>query len=224
MRAFFSTSRFTGINDVASMRGFVIGAKDGSACAAWLEERGIKTLRRFPTSDARGGSSAHPRCSSVLHGPDGGPVLHLQAEPRRPVPPDRAVVRGGLPLAVAKGRTELRDFIQRGFERVSASELRDIENRWIGTPVRPPLDRHYLVYRPEPLRAYPRRGCAASSRGTRAQPARFGENRRAAQRPGSVQMHEQRFGQMFRLSPDATVVTSIADGKVDRGETRPFAT
>src|SRR5260221_1449975 len=50
-RVFFHRS-ISGINDVASMRGFTIGAKDGSACASWLEERGIETIRRFPTSDA----------------------------------------------------------------------------------------------------------------------------------------------------------------------------
>src|SRR5882672_6826593 len=50
-RVFFNRS-ITGVNDVASMRGFTIGAKDGSACAAWLEDRGVKTLRWFATSDA----------------------------------------------------------------------------------------------------------------------------------------------------------------------------
>jgi PAS domain-containing protein len=47
---------------------------------------------------------------------------------------------------VAKGRADLRDFIQRGFERVSADELREIESRWIGSPVRPPIDPRYFYY------------------------------------------------------------------------------
>src|SRR6185436_970877 len=40
----------SGINDVASMRGFTIGAKGGSACGRWLAERG-STLRNYDTSE-----------------------------------------------------------------------------------------------------------------------------------------------------------------------------
>ncbi|HZE10319.1 MAG TPA: PAS domain S-box protein [Burkholderiales bacterium] len=212
-RIFFNQS-ITGINDVASMRGFVIGAKDGSACAAWLEERGIKTLRRFPTSDAVV-EAARIRdvplfCMDLTAAQYYIFKLNLADQFRQTEP----LYVARFHWAVAKGRTELRDFIQRGFERVSASELRDIENRWIGTPVRPPLDRHYLVYSAGALAAI-LAGAALLVAWNRALSlrvsARTAELRSAL---GSVQMHEQRFGQMFRLSPDATVVTSITDGKV----------
>ena len=144
-RVFFHRS-ITGINDVASMRGFTIGAKAGSACAAWLEERGIRTLRAFPTSDAVV-EAARTRevplfCMDL-------PVAQyfifkqsLADEFRQTEP----LYVGRFHWAVAKGRTELRDFIQQGFERVSAAELRDIEKRWIGSPVRPPVDTRYLYY------------------------------------------------------------------------------
>ncbi|HEY6239918.1 MAG TPA: PAS domain S-box protein, partial [Burkholderiales bacterium] len=144
-RVFFHHS-ITGINDVASMRGFTIGAKDGSACAAWLEERGIQTLRRFPTSDAVV-EAARTRevplfCMDLTAAQYFIYKLNLADEFRQTEP----LYVARFHWAVAKGRAELRDFIQQGFGRVSASELRDIENRWVGSPVRLPLDSRYLYY------------------------------------------------------------------------------
>src|SRR6185436_10545017 len=49
-RVYFHHS-VSGINDVASMRGFTIGAKAGSACGRWLAERG-STLRNYDASEA----------------------------------------------------------------------------------------------------------------------------------------------------------------------------
>src|SRR5262245_39022952 len=45
-RIFFHQT-IRGISDVASLRGFTVGAKDGSACANWLAERGVDTIRRY---------------------------------------------------------------------------------------------------------------------------------------------------------------------------------
>jgi PAS domain S-box-containing protein len=212
-RVFFNRS-ISGINDVASMRGFLIGAKDGSACAVWLEEKGIQTVRRFPTSDA------------VVEAARSGEVplfcmdlpaaqyyifrLNLSDEFRQTEP----LYVAQFHWAVAKGRTELRDFIQQGFERVSAEELRDIETRWTGSPLRSPLDARYFYYFAAAAAAV----LAAAAilvvwnrSLTLRVSARTAELRAALE---SAQMHERRFGQMFRLSPDATVVTSIDDGRV----------
>ena len=212
-RVFFNQS-VTGINDVASMRGFTIGAKDGSACAAWLEERGIRTLRRFPTSDAVVEAARTHEvpmfCMDLSAAQYFIFKLNLADEFRQTEP----LYVARFHWAVAKGRPELRDFIQQGFDRISATELREIENRWIGSPVRPPLDRRYFYYFAAVAAAVLAAAAllvawnrALSLRVS----ARTAELRSALD---SVRMHEQRFGQMFRLSPDATVVTAIADGRV----------
>lgn len=212
-RVFFHRS-ITGINDVASMRGFTIGAKKGSACGAWLEDRGIKTLRTFPTSDAVvEAARAREVPLFCMDLPVARYFIFKQslADEFRQTEP---LYVGQFHWAVAKGRTELRDFIQQGFERVSAAELQGIENRWIGTPVRPPVDTRYFYYFAVVAAAV----LASSallvvwnrSLSLRVS-AKTAELRRALD---SVQMHEQRFAQVFRLSPDATVVTSIADGRV----------
>jgi len=210
---FFPRS-IAGINDVASLRGFTIGAKDGSACAAWLEERGVNTLRRFPTSDAVV-EAARTRevplfCMDLTAAQYFIFKLNLADEFRQTEPLYAEKFR----WAVAKGRTELRDFIEQGFERVSASDLQDIEDRWSGSAVQAPIDAHYLYY----FAAVATAILAAAAllviwnRSLRLRvSARTAELRSALD---SARMHEQRFGQMFRLSPDATVVTSIAEGRV----------
>jgi PAS domain S-box-containing protein len=213
-RVFFHRS-ISGINnDVTTMRGFAIGAKDGSACAAWLEERGVKTIRRFPTSDAVV-EAARTRevplfCMDL---PAAQYLIYKQSledEFRQTSP----LYVAQFHWAVRKGRGNLRDFIQQGFERVSAEELQNIENRWIGSPVRPPADTRYFYYFAVVTAAV----IAAAAllvvwnRALRLRvTAKTAELRSALD---SARMHEQRFAQVFRLSPDATVITSIADGRV----------
>src|SRR5258705_1067727 len=50
-RVYFHRS-ISGINDVASMRGFTIGAKAGSACGKWLIDQGSAIVRGYPGSEA----------------------------------------------------------------------------------------------------------------------------------------------------------------------------
>jgi PAS domain S-box-containing protein len=143
-RVFFHRS-VSGINnDPPSMRGFAIGAKHGSACGNWLMERGIDTIFGYPTSEdlvkAAGAGEVRLFCMD-------SPVaeyylLKLNLADRFRQTDPLYVAR--FHWAVAKGRIELRDFIQRGFDRVSAPELRAIEERWIGSPVRAPFDSRYF--------------------------------------------------------------------------------
>lgn len=213
-RVFFNRS-ISGINnDVTTMRGFTIGAKDGSACAAWLEERGIKTIRRFPTSDAVV-EAARTRevplfCMDL---PAAEYLIYKQSledEFRQTEP----LYVARFHWAVRKGRGDLRDFIQRGFERVGAEELQDIEKRWIGSPVGPPVDTRYFYYFAVAAAAVLAAAAllVAWNRALRLRVSASTSELGSAL--DSARMHEQRFGQMFRLSPDATVVTSIADGRV----------
>src|SRR5262249_58553010 len=46
--------------------------------------------------------------------------------------------------AVKKGRTELHDFIQRGFAAIPPSRLREADARWLGTTLRLPIASRYL--------------------------------------------------------------------------------
>src|SRR6266853_641260 len=48
--------------------------------------------------------------------------------------------------AVLKGRADLRDFIQGGFDRIPPRELQDIQARWLGSSLKFPIDPRYFYY------------------------------------------------------------------------------
>jgi PAS domain S-box-containing protein len=144
-RVYFHRS-ISGINDIASMRGFTIGAKEGSACAAWLAERGITAIRGFASSEnlvrAAGLGEVRLFC---MDSPAAQYFLYKQAladEFRQTAP----LYTAGFHWAVAGGRTELRDFIQSGFERIPEARLREIEERWFGAPLGLRLEPRHFYY------------------------------------------------------------------------------
>ena len=133
------------ISDAASMRGFTIGAKRGSACGGWLSERGI-ALREYPTSEAlvhaAGSGDVRLFCMDSMTARYYLYKLQL-ADDFRASPPLYATQ---FHWAVKKGRTELLAFIQQGFDKFSPNELEDINNRWVGNPIRFPLATRFLYY------------------------------------------------------------------------------
>ena len=144
-RVFFHRS-IGGINDVASLRGFTVGTKDGSACTGWLRQRGIEAVRPYPDSDslvrAAGTGEIRLFCLDtpiaqyflVKHG--------LAGDFRQTAP----LYTGHAYWAVPKGRGELRDFIQSGFKRISAEELQEIDSRWLGNPLKLPIQARYYYF------------------------------------------------------------------------------
>jgi PAS domain S-box-containing protein len=219
-RVFFRKS-ISGINDVASMRGFAIGAKDGSACAGWLADRGITTLHPYPTSDAVVEAARNGEvplfCMDVPAAQYFIFRQRLEGEFRQTEP----LYVAQFHWAVAKGHTELRDFIQKGFEQIPASELREIDRRWYGTEMRPPVDPRYLYwFAGLTLSLLAAAGLLyAWNRTLRLKvSARTAELRTALdsmeEQVSALKESEERFGQMFRLSPDGIVVSSVSEGRV----------
>jgi len=133
------------ISDVASMRGFTIGAKRGSACGNWLAERGI-TLREYPRSEAlvnaAGSGEVRLFCMDSMTARYYLYKLQL-ADDFRASPPLYATQ---FHWAVKKGRTDLVAFIQQGFDKFSPNELEEIDNRWVGNPIQFPLATRFLYY------------------------------------------------------------------------------
>jgi PAS domain S-box-containing protein len=220
-RVFFRQS-ITGINnDVESMRGFAIGAKHGSACASWLAERGVDTIFGYPTSEdlikAAGAGEVRLFCMD-------SPVaryflfkLHLANEFRQTEP----LYVAQFHWAVATGHVALRDFIQKGFDQIPASELQAIDARWNGSPVLPLIDTRYFYY----FAAFALALLAAATllyawnRTLRLKVSvRTAELRTALdtmeEQVSALKESEERFGQMFRLSPDGILVTTASEGRV----------
>ena len=132
-RVFFHQS-ITGINnDVATMRGFTVGAKDGSACGRWLADTERVAVRNYPTSE--GVIVAAAQREVRLFCMDTPVARYFLAKANR-----MAEFRQTAPLystslhwATGRGKSELRDFIQAGFAKIPAREMSAIEARWTGT-------------------------------------------------------------------------------------------
>ena len=144
-RIFFHRT-ISGINDYASLRGFTLGAKEGSACASWLMKRGVDSVRWFPSSEtlvrAAGAGEVRLFCMDTSTAQYFLARQSLESEFRQTAP----LYTAPFHWAVAKDRTELRDFIQAGYNRIPAEELRKIDDRWLGSPVRVPLEPRYYYY------------------------------------------------------------------------------
>ena len=134
-----------GIHDVASLRGMAVGAKAGSACGDWLRAHGVQLLRTYTDSralvEAAGGGEIRLFCMDT-------PIaryLLVEAGLHDEFKESPALYSTTLDWAVQEGRGSLRDFVQRGFARISRSELEAIEGRWIGESVRAPFTSRYGV-------------------------------------------------------------------------------
>jgi len=144
-RIYFHHS-ISGIHDAASLRGFTVAAKGGSACGAWLFARGMEDIRSYPTSEAlvRAAGAGNERLF-CMDAPTARYYLYkngLEAKFRESAP----LYVTNYHWAVKKGRGELRDFIQAGFQSIGEQALEDINARWLGNPLRFPIASRYLAY------------------------------------------------------------------------------
>jgi len=144
-RIFFHRS-ISGIRDAGSLRGFTVGAKEGSACASWLMRQGISGMRWFASSEslvlAAGAGDVRLFCMDTPTAQYFLTRQNLAAEFRQTAP----LYTAQFHWAVVKGRTELRDFVQAGYDRIPARDIQKIDDRWLGSPVNLPLDPRYYYY------------------------------------------------------------------------------
>ena len=125
-----------GIHDVASLRGIAVGAKAGSACGEWLRNHGVVLLRTYTDSvelvEAAAGGEIRLFCMDT---PTARYLLTARGlhELFNESP---ALYTTSFDWAVQRGRSDLRDFVQRGFARVAASDLSAVDARWFGDPMR----------------------------------------------------------------------------------------
>jgi diguanylate cyclase (GGDEF)-like protein/PAS domain S-box-containing protein len=142
-RIFFHES-IAGINnDVATLRGFTVGAKEGSACGRWLAETEQVAVRNYPTSEAAvaaaGAGELRLFCMDTPAAQYYLLKAHRSGEFRQTAP----LYSTSLHWATARGKGELRDFIQDGFAKITPAEMKAIESRWAGSTLGGGLDPRY---------------------------------------------------------------------------------
>jgi len=96
------------------MRGFEIGAKEGSACAGWLAARGIASIRNFANSDAVV-NAARAGDIRVFCMDSRWRAIFFTARERQVSFANRPPVQQQFPLAVRGGQTRAARFHPAGF-------------------------------------------------------------------------------------------------------------
>ncbi|MGA7595233.1 MAG: transporter substrate-binding domain-containing protein, partial [Gallionella sp.] len=121
-----------GITDAASLKGFTVGVKDGDSCVSFLKAHGITTLRYYPSYETEVHAAVQHQIRLLCI--DKPPAIYFfnregAADQFHYSPP---LYTGEFHWAVAKGRTGLKQLVEAGFEKISASERQAIETRWLG--------------------------------------------------------------------------------------------
>lgn len=142
-RLYFSRG-LSGIVDAASVRDMLVAAKRGSACGEWLRTHGVTHFDFYPDSQALVKAAAagdvQVFCMDALAARYFIYREGIAAEFNETAP----LYTAHLHWAVREGRSDLRSFVERGFQRVSQDELERIDAKWMGTPLRSPLDVRFL--------------------------------------------------------------------------------
>jgi ABC-type amino acid transport substrate-binding protein len=128
---FFHKS-ITGIVDVASLRGFAVGVKDGDACLEFLRSHRLDNFRLYNSYPnlISGAASGDVRVFCM----DAPPAVYLMH--RRGIEKEfmqtEPIYSGEFHRAVAKGNTAMLKTIQTGMAQITEAEQQAIHEKWHG--------------------------------------------------------------------------------------------
>src|SRR5882762_3841923 len=134
----------SGITDLASLKGFPVGAKTGDQHIDQLNANGVTTVILFQNNDAIiEAAKQHKINVFVADDPSAHFLLNkmgIEAEFRQSAP----VFRDELRRAVRKGDAALLRTVSEGFAAIEPGELKQIDERWFGRAI--PRYGRYLAY------------------------------------------------------------------------------
>ena len=124
-----------GISDLSSLRGFTVGVKAGDAVEGHLTNRGIGTLKTYPSYEAIIQAAKNDELQ-VFSVDEPAAIYYLYKHGIA----DRfrqsfLLYTGEFHRAVQKNRPGLLPLVQDGFKLISPREYQAIEQKWLGTPV-----------------------------------------------------------------------------------------
>ncbi|MDD2885085.1 MAG: PAS domain S-box protein [Dechloromonas sp.] len=123
-----------GITDVSSLRGFMVGVKDGDACAERLRAEGVSNLKPYASYSSVVEAA---RLSEInlfcLDDPPAGYLLY-RANLDQSFSKAFTLYSGQFHRAVKRGQESLLEEVERGFATIPAAELRQVHDKWLGSP------------------------------------------------------------------------------------------
>ncbi len=136
----------TGITDVASLRGFLVGVKKGDECADKLDAGGVHSLEQFDSYQAIIDAAVSGKIKIFcLDEPPANYLLYRVGADRH-FRKAFTLYSGQFHRAVHKGDQRTLEQVQRGFAAFSNSENKVLKDKWLGTPLSTLPYAHYLGY------------------------------------------------------------------------------
>jgi two-component system, sensor histidine kinase and response regulator len=124
-----------GITDVKSLRGLLVGVKEGDACAEMLRKDGVTNLKLYASYslvvDAAKAAEIKIFC---LDDPPAAYLLY-RAGVDQAFNKTFTLYSGQFHRAVKLGNENVLEQVQRGFDAIPADELRQLHDKWLGTPL-----------------------------------------------------------------------------------------
>ena len=142
-RLFFHRG-LTGITGIESVRHMPVAVKRGSACADRLRSNGVETIQEFPDSQALVKAAAAGIVRVFCMDTYAAHYFLYQERIAEDFNETEPVYTATLHWAVRSDRPELLSFIESGYGKIAPGEIARIDAKWMGHPMRSPLDLRYL--------------------------------------------------------------------------------
>ncbi|MDD4017218.1 MAG: PAS domain S-box protein [Kiritimatiellae bacterium] len=124
-----------GIGDIPSLKGFTVGVKSGDAVMSHLTQRGIDTLREYPSYEAIILAAKNHEIKVFTVDQPAAVFFLCKHGLVNEFRESFVLYTGTFHRAVHKHRPGLLNLVQGGFDRISRSEYRAIDRKWMGSPV-----------------------------------------------------------------------------------------
>jgi len=142
-RLFFHRG-LTSITGIESVRHMPVAVKRGSACADRLRSNGVETIQEFPDSQALVKAAAAGIVRVFCMDTYAAHYFLYQERIAEDFNETEPVYTATLHWAVRADRPDLLSFIESGYGKIAPGEIARIDAKWMGHPMRSPLDLRYL--------------------------------------------------------------------------------
>jgi diguanylate cyclase (GGDEF)-like protein/PAS domain S-box-containing protein len=142
----FVHESITGITDVASLHGFLVGVKNGDACADRLAASGIHSLQLFDSYQAIVDAAVTGKIKIFCLDEPPANYLLYRARADHYFRKAFTLYDGQFHRAVHKGDQRTLTLVQKGFAGFSDDEKTALNDKWLGTPISTLPYARYLGY------------------------------------------------------------------------------
>lgn len=125
----------SGINSVATLKGFMIGVQEGDACVDKLAEYGIGNLVLYPNYEAVIKAAQNEQIKVFCLDEYPASYYLYKANAHHQFRKAFELYQGQVRRAVSKGNAELLSIVEQGMLLVSRDEEAALQKKWFGTPI-----------------------------------------------------------------------------------------